>query len=832
MKLFGSILAGAVALAFTTWLHAASTAGKTQQLNSPDQVPEGLVKSEWQTIRAAYEAGRHAFAPTANGWQARNPGQQWTMTFDQRGFVAKPRDGGWQWGLELKSYGFQGAERVVGGVPTVEASGPRLTYDWDATVQEWFVNDARGLEHGFTVKQRPANRERGSSGRESAPSESGEKLEPTDVGCYSSRVQSADRDSGNSHHEPGRATAPQRSSVLSFLLATRGTLLPRVSADARGVAFQDASGVTVLTYAGLKVWDADGKSLPSRFELAGSQLSTPNSQPHLRLLIDEHGARYPLTIDPIAQQAYLKAHQVNASDYFGHRVAISGDTVVLGAYGEDSGTTGANSTPDESAQDSGAAYVFVRNGTNWTQQAYLKAHQVNAGEWFGRSVAVSGDIVVVGAQYENSSTTGVNSTPDENAPQAGAAYVFVRSGTNWAQQAYLKAHQVDAADWFGRSVAVSGNTVVVGATREDSSTTGVNGTPDESARDSGAAYVFVRSGTNWTQQAYLKAHQVYGIEQFGFSVAISGDTLVVGDYLEDSSTTGVNSTPDRSATDAGAAYVFVRSGTNWTQQAYLKAHQVNEGDFFGISVAVSDDTVVVGANLEDSSTTGVNSTPDEIGGVSFNSGAAYVFVRSGTNWTQQAYLKAHQVTLNDHFGDSVGISGDTVVVGASGEDSGTTAVNSTPEESASSSGAAYVFVRSGTNWTQQAYLKAHQVNAVDIFGYSVAVSGDTVVVGAVLEDGSTTGVNSTPNESATDAGAAYVFTGLGPPLSVARITSVNPFQFQFDGGGRPAFEVEFSTNLTNWAFIGQATNLGGNLFQFNDSGVTNFSSRFYRLKVP
>ncbi|HEV2668480.1 MAG TPA: FG-GAP repeat protein, partial [Blastocatellia bacterium] len=143
-----------------------------------------------------------------------------------------------------------------------------------------------------------------------------------------------------------------------------------------------------------------------------------------------------------------------------------------------------------------------------------------------------------------------------------------------------------------------------------------------------------------------------------------------------------------------------------------------------------------------------------------------------------------------------------------------------------------VFVRSGTNWTQQAYLKAHQVNASDRFGDSVAVAGDTVVVGASWEDSSTTGVNSTPNESAGLAGAAYVFAGVGPPPFISQITSVNPFQFQFDGGSRSAFEVEASTNLTHWMFIGQATNISGSLFQFSDSSVTNFPYRFYRLKVP
>lgn len=135
---------------------AAAPAGKPQQLTSLDQVPEGLAKSDWQSIRAAYEAGRHAFRPTESGWQARNPGQQWATKFDGRGFVAEPRDGGWQWGLELKSYGFGPSQQAVGGTPAVKADGQRLTYQWDATVQEWFINDQRGLEHGFTVSRRPA----------------------------------------------------------------------------------------------------------------------------------------------------------------------------------------------------------------------------------------------------------------------------------------------------------------------------------------------------------------------------------------------------------------------------------------------------------------------------------------------------------------------------------------------------------------------------------------------------------------------------------------------------------------------------------------------------
>jgi hypothetical protein len=492
--------------------------------------------------------------------------------------------------------------------------------------------------------------------------------------------------------------------------------------------------------------------------------------------VDSATATVSLTVTPvndaalvIAQQAYLKPSSISADDFFGYSVAVSGETVVVGAISEDSSTTGVNTTPNESASAAGAVYVFVRSGGAWTQQAYLKASQVSASDEFGYAVAISGDTVVVGARDEDSSTTGVNSTANESALDSGAAYVFVRSGTTWTQQAYLKASQVSASDHFGTEVAVSGDTLVVGAPDEDSSTTGVNSTANESAVGSGAAYVFVRGGTTWTQQAYLKASNTGAGDNLGTSVAVAGNTVVVGASKEDSSTTGVNSTSNESATAAGAAYVFVRSGTTWTQQAYLKASQVTLGDYFGYSVAISGDTVVVSAIGENSSTTGVNSTANESAS---DSGAVYVFVRSGTTWTQQAYLKASQVSGSDYFGISVAVSGDTVVVGANQEDSSTTGVNSIPNESASQAGAAYVFVRMGTTWTQQGYLKASNTGARDIFGQPVAISGNTVVVGAWNEDSSTTGVNTTANESAADAGAAYAFTVIENNAPVATAQSV------------------------------------------------------------
>ncbi len=188
------------------------------------------------------------------------------------------------------------------------------------------------------------------------------------------------------------------------------------------------------------------------------------------------------TVGTFAQQAYAKASNPEADDKFGSSVALSGDTLAVGAYQEDSSALGGES--DNSADQSGAVYVFTRSGTTWTQQAFLKASNAEADDFFGTSVALSGDTLVVGAIGEASNGDEL----DNSADGAGAVYVFTRSGTAWTQQAYLKASSVVADDWFGYDVALSGDTLAVGARLEDSSASG--GESDNSASSSGAAYVF------------------------------------------------------------------------------------------------------------------------------------------------------------------------------------------------------------------------------------------------------------------------------------------------------------------------------------------------------
>jgi hypothetical protein len=464
------------------------------------------------------------------------------------------------------------------------------------------------------------------------------------------------------------------------------------------------------------------------------------------------------------QVVYGKASNTGASDQFGYSIALSGDTLAVGAPQESSAATGVNGNQtDNAAGLAGAVYVFVRTGTTWTQQAYIKASNTEYGDYFGWSVALSGDTLAVGAFGEDSAAIGVNGNQADNAASSsGAAYVFVRNGTTWTQQAYVKASNPGASDYFGWSVALSGNTLAVGAYLEDSSAVGLNGNQADSttAVDSGAAYVFVRTGTTWAQQAYVKASNTGASDSFGRSVALSGDTLAVGAYAEDSAAAVVNGNQaDNVATDAGAVYVFFRNGATWVQQAYVKASNSGGGDLFGYSVALSGDTLSIGAYGEDSAATGVNG--DQSNNAAANSGAAYVFVRNGTMWAQQAYVKASNPGVSDYFGYSIALSGDTLAVGAYVEDSAATGVNGNQGDNAAvSSGAAYVFVRIGTTWAQHAYVKASNTGPSDQFGYSVALSGETLAAGAYLETSSAVGVN--PVNGQTDngvasAGAIYLF---------------------------------------------------------------------------
>ncbi len=507
----------------------------------------------------------------------------------------------------------------------------------------------------------------------------------------------------------------------------------------------------------------------------------------------------------IRQSAYVKASNPGMGDHFGcggfptghtgNALAISndGNTMAVGAPHESSGAKGVNGNQnDDSVYGSGAVYVFTRSGDTWAQQAYIKASNPRQSAHFGSFVALSGNgsTLAVAAHFEPSAAKGVNGDQnDESIPEAGAAYVFTRAGATWSQQAYLKASNTGRAssgaeedfgdgDQFGFSIALSGdgNTLAVSAISEDSRASNINTNDfqnDDSAASSGAVYVFTRSGTTWSQQAYVKASNSEAGDLFGYDVGLSGDgnTLAVAAYDEDGSGKTPNVIPDNQRGGSGAIYVFERTGNTWRQTGYLKGSRSQGGDSVGTSMALSYDgsTIAAGAGDENCMAPGVNPTgcdaeqmPEDFG-TTFTTGAVYVWARNGNGWAEQAFLKSSNPNLFDWFGGRVTVSGDgnTVAVAAQNEDGSTHGFNGYEyDNAAEDSGAVYVFTRTDGAWTQRAYVKSSNGEDFDEFGTSLALNGDgtLLAVGARGEASAARGVNGNQQDnSLPGAGAVYVF---------------------------------------------------------------------------
>ncbi len=403
----------------------------------------------------------------------------------------------------------------------------------------------------------------------------------------------------------------------------------------------------------------------------------------------------------------------------------------------------------------------------WNQVRQIKALSPAAGDQFGHAIALSGDgrTLAVSAPMDSSALTGVHDADpdgsDDSAYSSGAVYVY--AGEDWTRQAFIKASNTGSSDQFGSALALSadGNTLAVSAPFEDSSATGINGEQsDNSVNQSGAVYIYTRTGNTWTQDAYVKPSNTgdpAGGDTFGYTIALSDDgrTLAVGAPSEDSADSGIDGNErDNSAIAAGAVYVFARpDGGTWSQQAYVKSSTTRANILFGYSVALdaNGDRLAAGAY-------------DEDGG----RGAAFVFTRSDDTWSEQARLQASNTEPGDSMGAWVTISddGNTVAAGAADEDSFLTGVNpgdqgGDDQATNTSAGAAYVFAAAESGWSQQAYVKASNAGHEDWFGVRLALSGDgnTLIVGAPNEDSAATGFDGDQdNDSAQEAGAVYVYT--------------------------------------------------------------------------
>jgi len=469
----------------------------------------------------------------------------------------------------------------------------------------------------------------------------------------------------------------QAGTPLQVLLTVTGDIRPALLDAGQALELIGGNGQQWLRYDHLMATDASGRQLPARFQA---------DRKHISLLIDDTGADYPLRIDPLfTQTKKLTAGDAATDDDFGNAVAINGDTVVVGASGKNSNT--------------GAVYIFERNqggAGNWGQVKKLALSDAAANDYFGISVAINADTLVVGAWGKSSF--------------AGAAYIFERNqgGTeNWGQVKKLTASDAAAGDEFGTAVAIDADTLVVGAEDKKSISTSIS---------NGAAYIFERNqggSENWAQVQELSADFVTGYSYFGYAIAIEKDTLVVGAF---------GKVP-------GLAYIFERNQggpAHWGQVKRLIASDAVGGDQFGISVAINLDTVAIGATHGNRAT----------------SGAVYIFERNRNgveSWGQVQELTASDATLQDEFGVSVALEGDTLVVGAWARN---LAVG----------GAAYVFDRNQNGveaWGQVQRLTASDAAAHDNLGSSVAIDGNTVPVGALGKKSNT--------------GAAYVFNLASAP---------------------------------------------------------------------
>ena len=475
---------------------------------------------------------------------------------------------------------------------------------------------------------------------------------------------------------------------------------------------------------------------------------------------------------------YFKASNPDPDDLFGRSVALSGDgdTLAIGTGYEDSAAMGINGNQDDSsAENAGAVYLFRLEDNAWRQQAYIKASNTDSGDHFGIGISLSadGNTLAVGSVGEDSCAVGINGDQsDDSCEDSGAVYLFRLAENNWYQEAYIKASNTDTGDLFARvAVSADGNTLAVGATGEDSSATGVNGNlMENSMADSGAVYLFRFEDDGWQQQAYLKASNTGAEDWFGggdywansnsngLALSADGNTLAVGAAGEDSGAIGINGDQtDDSAFNSGAVYVFGIVDGDWEQQAYIKASDTKAGDFigdrFGVYVALDTEgnVLAVGAPGEDPA---------------FGEpGAAYLFRMDGGAWYEQASLGEYG------FSGPIALSGDgdTFVLGApllDGDPSTGVYTEPPPDcvcREGKYDGAVYLLRFDSGDWSRHTYIKASYIDLASggsSFGGAVGLSsdGNTLVVGAIGEDSSATGINGDQTDNSTEsAGAVYVY---------------------------------------------------------------------------
>jgi len=368
-----------------------------------------------------------------------------------------------------------------------------------------------------------------------------------------------------------------------------------------------------------------------------------------------------------AQQEQVNASDAAANDNFGYDTDISGNYAIFGAPEKQVGANAA----------AGVAYTYERSGSDWVQRTILTTSDGVANDKFSQSVGISPNYATGGVISKN------------------AVYFYTRSGSTWGSEQKKTSSDAAAEDNFGFNLDLTDNYAIVGAPNND-----------DAGSSSGSAYIFAQSGGTWTQQAKLTASDAATVDLFGSAVALTDLYAVVGAPNDDDA-----------GSESGSAYVYARSGSSWGSEVKITASDAGAGDYFGKSVAINGDYIIVGANEEN------------------NQGAAYIFLRNGTAWNQQAKIVSSDIASGDAFGYRVDIEDPYAIIGAF-----------TDDDAGSESGSAYIFYRNGTDWSQNAKLTAGNAAAGDNFGLGVGITTGYSTAGARYND-----------QTASNAGSGYVF---------------------------------------------------------------------------
>ncbi len=793
-----SVLLIVGAVIFKTRTPASAAATSLQGEQAIEQLKK---QGAYNSLTAAVTATRYNAQPIADGkaFQFANPAQGFKATFAAADSDTAPglrvvtgeAKQQSELAIKLVAYGYDKSLSLLKPT-TLDAKENRIEYghalnstagNSTSAIREWFINNPEGIEHGFVLSAPPAGKQ-------------------------------------------------AESAQLRVQMEIGGTWRPVLEPETQTIGLRSADGDQAFSYGKLHVFDAQQKELPAHFEVSGNQLS---------IVVDDGAAEYPLTIDPVLTlQAKIIGPSGGPNDHVGASVAISGDTAVVGAPDD-----------DITAPDQGSVYVFTRSGDTWTQQAKIVA-EADQGDQFGYSVAIDGDTLVAGAFRDN-----IGNEFDQ-----GSAYVYARTGTTWNLQQKLTASDGAQDHWLGLSVAISGTTVLASAPAANAVYvfTPIAGTwrqqqkliPNDTTQGmffggsvaldgdtafvgafgassgAGAAYVFKRIGGGWTQQQKLTAADGLPDDQFGFSVTLSGNTAAIGAPGDDNGAIG----------NQGSAYIFVRNAAGiWSPQAKVSPSSGDAEDFFGIAIALSGDFLAVGAAFDDVST-------------ALNQGSVYVFSRESTTWTQRDKLIAVDGASNDTFGRAIAIGPRHLLAGSTGADiggdtdegavyafqvtgriginggagilgsetfgaggdqigtsvaiSGDTAVVGAPGSDVSGftdQGAVYVYQRNGAAWALQATVTAPDGDVSDFFGNSVAIHGDTLVVGASRDE----------NPGLPERGAAYVFVRIG--------TAWNFQQRLFPANGRANDHFGWSVSISGETIAVGAPDYDGTSGAATNSGA-------------